>query len=161
MGDLYCLDAASGQALWNINVLDFFGAKNIEWGLAESIQVDGPHVLSTPGGPQTAVVALDKMTGETVWESPSAEGDPAGYSTPTLVEYEGKRLIFAFMGKSLICADADSGGLYWRFPHETSYDVNAMKPIFHEGKVFISSGYGSGSRLLQVKHCHGGAWEMR
>ena len=45
------------------------------------------------------MVALDKMTGETVWQSPSAEGDAAGYATPTLVEYEGKRLIFTFTGK--------------------------------------------------------------
>lgn len=151
MGDLYCLDAATGQEIWSTNVLDRFGAENIEWGLAESNLVDGDRVLSTPGGPRTAVVALDKMTGETVWQSPSASGDPAGYSTPTLVEYLGKRLIFAFMGKSLICLDADDGNLHWRFAHETSYDVNALNPIFHEGKVFISSGYGSGSRLLQVE----------
>ena len=134
-----------------MNVLECFCAGNITWALAESIVVDGNHVISTPGGPQTAVVALDKMTGETVWQSPSAEGDAAGYATPTLVEYEGKRLLITFTGKAVVCVDADSGKLYWRFPHETKYDVNALKPIFHEGQVFVSSGYGAGSRMLKVK----------
>ena len=151
LGDLCCLDVASGEPKWNVNVLERFGASNITWALAESIVVDGNHVISTPGGPQTAVVALDKMTGETVWQSPSAEGDAAGYATPTLVEYEGKRLLITFTGKAVVCVDADSGKLYWRFPHETKYDVNALKPIFHEGQVFVSSGYGAGSRMLKVK----------
>jgi outer membrane protein assembly factor BamB len=126
LGDLACLAAATGKPIWQVNTLERFGAKNIMWALAESIVVDGPRVLSTPGGPQTAVVALDKMTGETIWQSPTAEGDAAGYATPTLAEYAGKRLIFAFTAKAIICVDADSGSLYWRFPHETSYDVNAM-----------------------------------
>jgi outer membrane protein assembly factor BamB len=151
LGELFCLEAANGKVIWNVNVLERFGASNITWALAESILVDGRHVISTPGGPQTTVVKLDKMTGETVWQSPSAEGDPTGYATPTLVEYMGKRLILTFTGKAIICVDADTGKLYWRFPHETSYDVNALKPIFHDGQVFVSSGYGSGSRMLKVK----------
>jgi outer membrane protein assembly factor BamB len=151
LGELFCLNAATGETIWNVNVLERFGADNITWALAESILVDGDRVISTPGGPETAVVALDKMTGETVWQSESASGDPAGYATPTLVEYEGKRLIFTLTGKAIICVDADNGKLYWRFPHETSYDVNAVKPIFHDGHVFISTGYGSGSRMLQVQ----------
>lgn len=150
LGGLYCLDAATGKPVWNVNVLERFGSSNIEWALAESIMVDGDHVISTPGGPQTAVVALDKMTGETAWQSPSADGDPAGYATVTLAAYEGKRLIFAFTGKAVICVDAETGRLYWRVPHETSYDVNATKPIFHDGRVFVSSGYGAGSRMLKV-----------
>ncbi len=151
LGELFCLEASSGKIVWNVNVLERFGAKNITWALAESILVDGRHVISTPGGPQTAVVALDKMTGETVWQSASAEGDPTGYATPSLVEYKGKRLILTFTGKATICVDADTGQLYWRYPHETSYDVNALKPIFHDGQVFVSSGYGSGSRMLKLE----------
>ncbi len=151
LGELFCLQAATGKVVWNVNVLERFGASNITWALAESIVIDGNHVISTPGGPQTAVVALDKKTGETVWQSPSADGDPTGYATPTLVEYQGKRLILTCTGKAVICVDADNGKLCWRFPHETSYDVNALKPIFHDGRVFMSSGYGAGSRMLKLE----------
>ncbi len=151
LGDLFCLDAASGRPIWNVNVLERFGAENITWALAESTVVDGKRVISTPGGPQTAVVALDKMTGETVWQSPSAEQDKTGYATPALVEYEGKRLIFTFTARAIICVDADSGRLYWRVPHKTAYDVHALTPIFHDGCLFVSSGYGTGSRMLKVQ----------
>lgn len=150
LGELFCLDASTGEPLWNVHVLERFGAENIKWALAESSLIDGDRVISTPGGPNTAVVALDKMTGETVWQSESAEGDAAGYATPTLAEYEGKRLLFTLTAKAIICVDADSGRLYWRFPHETKYDVNVLKPIFHEGRVFVSTGYGAGSRMLRV-----------
>jgi outer membrane protein assembly factor BamB len=150
LGELFCLTAATGEPVWRVQVLERFGAENIKWALAESSVIDGDHVISTPGGPNTAVVALNKMTGETVWQSESAAGDAAGYSTPTLAEYQGKRLIFTMTAKAIICVDADTGRLYWRFPHETSYDVNASKPIFLDGHVFISTGYGAGSRMLRV-----------
>ena len=40
--------------------------------------------------------------------------------------------------------------LLFRYPHETRFDVNALMPIFHEGRIFISSGYGAGSELLKL-----------
>lgn len=150
-GDLVCLDFDDGRQLWHVNVLERFGAENIEWGLAESVLVDGPRVISTPGGPKTAMVALDKLTGQTVWQSESADGDAAGYASPTLAEHQGKRLLLTLTAKAIICVDADSGKLYWRFPHKTSYDVNVLKPIFHEGRVLVSTGYGSGARMLDIK----------
>ena len=63
IGDLVCLDAETGKEIWRLNILKKFDAKNIKWGLAESPLVDGQHVICCPGGPQTAVVALDKKTG--------------------------------------------------------------------------------------------------
>ncbi|MDZ7617339.1 MAG: PQQ-binding-like beta-propeller repeat protein [Patescibacteria group bacterium] len=150
LGELSCLKAATGELIWQVNVLERFGAENIRWALAESPLIDGNRVISTPGGPKTAVVALDKMTGETVWQSESAEGDATGYATPTLAEYKGKRLLFTMTAQAAICVDADSGRLYWRFPHKTEYDVNATTPIFHDGHLFITSGYRTGSRMLRV-----------
>ncbi len=150
LGEVYCLRAATGERIWNVPVLERFDAPIITWALAESSLIDGNRVISTPGGRQTAVVALDKMTGDIVWQSESAEGDAAGYATPTVAEYRGKRLLFTMTAKAVICVDADTGQLYWRFPHETSHDVNVLKPIFHEGHVFVSTGYGSGSRMLRV-----------
>ncbi len=150
LGELSCLKAATGELIWQVNVLERFGAENIRWALAESPLIDGNRVISTPCGPKTAMVALDKMTGETVWQSASAEGDATGYATPALAEYKGKRLLFTMTAQAAICVDADSGRLYWRFPHKTEYDVNATSPIFHDGRLFITSGYRTGSRMLRV-----------
>lgn len=150
-GDLACLKAADGTLLWSTNILEKFGSQPPEWGLAESVLIDGDRVICMPGGPQTCIVALDKMTGETVWQSESADGDGPSYGTPQLVEWEGMRIILNMTAKALVGVDADSGKLLFRYPHETAYDVNASMPIFHDGKVFISTGYGSGSELIGLK----------
>ena len=67
LGRVTCMDAKSGKEIWSRNILDDFGSKNIKWGLAESLVIDGDHVICTPGGPNTCIVALNKTTGETVW----------------------------------------------------------------------------------------------
>ena len=39
-------------------------------GPGESVLVDGPWVLCTPGGKEATLAALDKRTGRVVWKSP-------------------------------------------------------------------------------------------
>jgi len=150
-GDVICLSAKTGEKIWSVNILEAFGSSNITWALAESLLIDGNHVICLPGGPQASVVALDKMTGQPVWKAASAEGDKAGYATATLVECEGLRIILTMTEKALIGVDADGGELLFRFEHRTRYNVNATKPIYHDGHVFISSGYGTtGSTLVKL-----------
>ena len=150
IGEVICLEAKTGERVWSLNILDEFGGKNIQWALAESLLIDGDRVICCPGGPNAAVVALDKTTGKTVWKSASAAGDLAGYCSPTLAEYGGLRMIFVMTAEAVIGVNADTGDLLFRFPHKTRYDVNVLKPIFHDGRLFISSGYDSGSEMLKV-----------
>lgn len=150
-GVIYCLNANNGKEIWNVPILEKFGSKNLHWGLAESLLVDGNHVLCLPGGPQASVVALNKKTGDTVWIAESADGDLAGYATASLIECEGLRIVLTMTSKALIGVDADRGHLLFRFPHKTNYDVNATTPIYHNGQIFITSGYGTtGSVMLQL-----------
>ncbi|MHC4177291.1 MAG: outer membrane protein assembly factor BamB family protein [Planctomycetota bacterium] len=148
-GHLICLDAKTGKRIWGLNILEKFQGKNITWALAESLLVDGDHLICSPGGPETAVVALDKNTGKTVWKSPTAEGDRAGYSSPALAEYKGLRMILKMTSRAMIGVNADSGDLLWRFPHKSPWDENIFMPIFHDGQVFITSRT-TGSVMLRV-----------
>jgi outer membrane protein assembly factor BamB len=150
VGNIVCMKAADGAEIWTVNSLERFHAKNIKWALAESLLIDGNHVITCPGGDEVSVAALDKTTGETVWAAESA-GDQTSYATPTLAECNGVRIIFTMTAKALIGVDADKGKLLFRYPFETKYDINALQPIYHEGHVFISGGYGTtGSDLLKV-----------
>lgn len=153
IGDVTCFDAATGKKIWSVNILEKFGSENITWALAESVLIDGDHAIVAPCGPNTAVVALDKMTGETVWQSEPAvaedgKADLAGYATATLAEYKGIRMILTMTADALIGVDADSGKLLFRFPHETQYKVNATKPVYRDGHVCISSGYGTTGTVM-------------
>ena len=151
LGEVVCLNARTGKRIWGLNILDKFHGENIQWALAESLLVDGDRLICCPGGPETAVVALDKRTGRTVWRSPSAAGDLIGYASPTLAEYKGLRMVLTMTLKALIGVNADTGDLLFRFEHPTKYDINVLKPLYHDGHVFISSGYGTtGSVLLRL-----------
>lgn len=150
LGDVVCLDAASGQKIWGLNVLETFGAENITWALAESLLIDGDRLICSPGGPQTAVVALDKRTGQTVWKSPSVDGDRAGYASPMLAVHQGLRMILTMTSKHAIGVNADTGELLWQFKHVTPWDENIFTPIFQDGRVFISTGHRVGSVMLKV-----------
>ena len=107
-GEVACFDAKNGTPIWHLNILEKFAAENIKWGLAESVLIDGGHAICCPGGPQTAVVALDKATGEVAWKSPPADGALTAYTSPALIEYHGLRIVLTMNSKGLIGVNADS-----------------------------------------------------
>jgi len=148
-GDLVCLDARTGTKIWGLNILDRFGSKNITWAISESLLIDGDRVICSPGGPQAAVVALDKITGEVEWKSPST-GELAGYASPSLFEYGGQRILSTMTAKASIGLNADTGKLLWHVRHITPWDENIFTPILHDGCVFYSTGHKVGSRKLEL-----------
>ena len=76
-GELFCL-REDGAQLWQRNILREFSGSNISWLLSESPLVDGDRLIVTPGGRQAGLVALDKMTGKTIWAA-KEWNDDAGY----------------------------------------------------------------------------------
>src|SRR5207244_11350999 len=87
-GDRACLAAADGTIRWQRNILADFGGRQIPWLISESPVVDGTNVIVTRGGPRAGIVALDKMTGKTVWTSQQLS-DEAGYASPIAADVQG------------------------------------------------------------------------
>lgn len=137
-GDVICLEAATGEKVWGLNILDEFNSRNIPWALSESLLIDGDHVICSPGGPEASVVALDKRTGDVVWKAPST-GDLAGYASPMLAEHDGLRMILTMTLKAAIGVNADTGNLLFRIEHVSYADENILAPIYHEGHLIVSS----------------------
>ena len=150
-GDLTCFRVEDGAVLWHTNIMERFHAPLPEWALAESVLIHGKYLYCTPGGPETCIVCLDKMTGETVWQSESANGDTTGYASIQWAEFEGIPILLTMTAKALVGVHAETGRLLFRHPHETAYDVNAFMPLYADGEVFVSTGYGSGSELVRLK----------
>ena len=138
LGNLLCLEAKTGDRIWEFNILDKFQSKIATWAMAESLLVDGEHLICCPGGPQTCMVALNKKTGSVVWKAPSTE-ELAGYASPALAEYQGMRIVITLTSKGMIGVNADTGELLWHVKHKSYADENVMMPIFHDGHVFIST----------------------
>jgi outer membrane protein assembly factor BamB len=77
--------------------------------------------------------------------------DIAGYATPYPFTFEDTRYVVGFAGTSAIIAEAQTGRLVWQTPWKTDWDVNAATPIYHDGHLFLTSGYKTGSALFKLR----------
>src|SRR5262249_47040066 len=126
-GVFHCLKAATGKKLWRHDLLEEFGASNLQWGVSFSPLVEGDRVLTNPGGSNgNSIVAFDKRTGALVWH---AFDDRAGYSSPIAVTAANRRQLIFFTGSRVVGLAPADGRLLWQYPWRTSYDVNAATPI--------------------------------
>jgi len=146
-GDLACLKAQDGAALWQRNILKDFRGRNIVWLLSESPLVDGDHVVVTPGGAGAGMVALDKMSGQTVWAAKELS-DEAGYASAIVADVQGVRTIMTLTGEAGVGVRAADGKLMWRQRNVANNTANIATPIFFDNKVFYTSAYGTGAALL-------------
>ena len=146
-GDLACLKTMDGAAVWQRNILKDFGGRNIEWQISESLLVDGNNVIVTPGGRGAGMVALDKLTGATVWTSKDLS-DEAGYASAVVGDVQGVRTVMALTSDAGVGVRASDGKLMWRFPKVANRTANIATPIFSDNKVFYTSGYDTGGALL-------------
>ena len=89
MGHILALDAASGKVLWRVDTVEEYQAKLPIWGQAASALVDGDMLFVQVGArPDGTLVALDRASGKERWR---ALADRPGYSSPIIVEVDGKR----------------------------------------------------------------------
>ncbi|MHB1037917.1 MAG: PQQ-binding-like beta-propeller repeat protein, partial [Pirellulales bacterium] len=80
-GDLACLQVRDGKILWRVSLTRDLGGRMPMWRYNESPLVDGDKVICTPGGQDAMLVALDKLTGKTIWKSQMPSGPSAGPGT--------------------------------------------------------------------------------
>jgi outer membrane protein assembly factor BamB len=148
-GDLTCLDAATGQTLWHLNLVEDFGGGRPGWGYCESPLVVGDLLIVTPGGKQGTVAALNKLTGELVWRSGDLQ-EAAHYSSPVVAELAGVRQIVQFARESVFGVRLSDGALLWKYSGANNGTANIATPIVADNHVFASSAYGTGGGLAQI-----------
>jgi outer membrane protein assembly factor BamB len=147
-GDLSALDARTGKIIWTKNILKEFGGSNIQWGISESPLILGNKVLVNAGGPGASMVALNKADGSVIWKSQS---DEAGYSSAIPLEVNGATQVVFFTAARAVGLDANSGRLLWDYAHPSNRTANVATPIARGNRVFISSDYGTGGGVVEIK----------
>jgi outer membrane protein assembly factor BamB len=148
-GDLACLRFANGAVVWQRNILKDFGGSNLNWLISESPLVDGNRLIVTPGGREAGIVALDKMTGKTIWTAKELN-DRAGYASCIVADVQGVRTVMGFTSSAGVGVRASDGKLMWRYEPVANRTANCTTPVYHDNKVFYTSAYGTGSALLKL-----------
>ncbi len=154
-GDLASLRAQDGVVVWQRNILREFGARNIPWLISESPLIDGAHVIVTPGGRNAGMVALDKLSGKTVWVAKELS-DEAGYASPIVADIAGVRAIMTLTADAGVGVRASDGKLLWRYQPVANGTANITTPVVQDNKVFYTSSYGTGGALLTLGARDGG-----
>jgi outer membrane protein assembly factor BamB len=81
-GNVACLQVEDGKIVWQLSMTDDFGGRVPRWSYRESPLVDGDKVIFTPGSADATLVALDKLTGKTIWKAQVPSGSDAGSAGP-------------------------------------------------------------------------------
>ena len=147
-GRLTAIDFTNGKPLWSHDPLTELSGKEAEYGMASSPLVIGDQVIVTVGAAKGTLVAYDTKTGKQVW---TAGKDPAGYSSPTLLDVGGRSQIVSYTGSSALGVAPKTGEVLWRYPFETNYDCNIATPLAIKGQLLLSAGENHGSVLLDLK----------
>lgn len=148
-GSLMAVDAADGKKKWSKELVGDFGGKVPKWGYSESPLVDGDWLIVTPGGKDGAIAALDKKTGKTIWQSKDLT-DGAEYSSVIIAEVNGKKQYVQLFMKTLAGVDAGTGKLLWTSKWPKGRTAVIPTPIYQDGKVYMTSGYGAGCKLVDI-----------
>ena len=143
-GDLFRLDAMTGEVNWTVNVPEMTSIRIPGWGFSGSPWVTDSAVIVNVGD---AGVGLSIDDGSVLWAS--ADKD-SGYSSFVPLDQDSEeRLVFG-SARSYVCIDSRTGKEQWRQRWLTTFGCNAADPVIVDGQVFLSSGYNRGSALLDV-----------
>jgi outer membrane protein assembly factor BamB len=157
-GELACLQAIDGKIIWQHNLQTDFGGRLPTWSFRESPLVDGDKVICTPGGEDATLVALDKLTGKTIWKSQVPGSPKAAYASAIAIDFGGQRQYVQLTQKALVGVAASDGKFLWRYDRAANgHGINCSTPIYHDGRVFAASAYGAGGGLVKLsKDANGG-----
>jgi outer membrane protein assembly factor BamB len=148
-GQLLCLNCPDGQISWTLDMVKLYGARNIEWGITENLLFDGNVLYCTPGGSDVSMVALDINTGKQLWKS-KGSGEKSAYCSPMIIKLQNKKIIITMMEKSICGFDAATGTLLWKFEHINKTSVHPNTPIYIDGNLYCTTGYGKGGVMLKL-----------
>ena len=147
-GVVFCLDASSGDRLWEFDLVEKLGAKVPEWGFASSPLVfDDKVIVSAGGGIDKGVACLNKDDGSLAW---SATDGTHTYCSPQLSTLHGKRQILVSDDIGVSALDPKSGELLWEHDWVVTPMPRVTQPMVVGNSVYLGTGYGHGTRKIDV-----------
>lgn len=160
-GDVACINTADGNIIWKNNLFEKYQGQWGSWGISESLLLIDNKIIFSCGGPLTTTIAVDKLTGETIWQTPSIN-DTVAYTSPIAVEFAGKKIIINVLEYNLLGIDANTGKILWTHNYletdskackevgDWAPKINTNTPLYHDGQIYITSGYNHVGAMFQI-----------
>ncbi|MDA1017112.1 MAG: PQQ-binding-like beta-propeller repeat protein [Planctomycetota bacterium] len=146
-----CLDTASGKILWARQDLP---CDHLRGPGSSPIVFRDLLIINFDGADHQYVVALNKLTGKTVWKTnrtidyKTTNGDAKkAYCTPTVFEHDDRLQLVSPAAVATIAYNPLTGDELWKVYHG-GFNA-AARPLYTHGKVIIN--LEGGLRLLAVK----------
>jgi outer membrane protein assembly factor BamB len=148
-GDALCLDAATGNKVWSVDMATKYGSRTPKWGIVEAPVILGDNVFFTPGGKDVTMVALNSITGAEIWKS-KLTGDSSAYCSPLIVNHKGKNIIITSLSTNIVGVDADNGELLWKVSQTNTWGIHPNTPLYKDGLVYSTTGYKTGGVMFKI-----------
>lgn len=132
-GGLFCY-SRDGEKLWELPLGDFPGP----WGTAACPVLTENLVLQNCDAEGAAkLIGVDKRTGKLVWSTPRENN--RGWSTPLIIDYEGKSLAVLNGHTGTRCYEAETGTELWFCPGFNGRGEPTVTPNA-AGELFVVNG---------------------
>jgi outer membrane protein assembly factor BamB len=153
-----CVDTQTGKVLWTRRDLE---CNHFRAAGSSPILYRNLLLLNFDGSDYQFVIALDKQTGHTVWQTkrsidfqdlgPDGKPEQGGdcrkaFATCQIAAFGEQPILLSQGSRALYAYDPASGGELWRVEERSAYS-GATRPVTGHGLVFFPSGFASGQVL--------------
>jgi outer membrane protein assembly factor BamB len=140
VGDIASFDARSGKTDWKIKIFEKTGGP---FGpMAESPLVVDDKIILTPCGKQTTMIALDRLTGKTLWKTESLD-DTAYFSSPVLMRLRNRNVILQSTNRHDLLIDYSTGNILWK-----DNKISGMVPQVIQNRVYYTGNGTNGGTMV-------------
>ena len=137
-----CIDTDSGEILWRCK---FPLQHNVGPG-SSPVLVGDALIIPCDGSDRQFVVAVNKITGETIWERDrpplrATNGDyKKAFSTPLVIDWQGQTQVVIPGAQWVVAYEPASGNAIWRLDHGSGFSV-VPRPVASDSHLFFSTGF--------------------
>ncbi len=138
----YCLALPQGEVVWKRTF-----AHDYMTGVASSPVLAGDLVfLTCDAADQQYVIAIDKKSGKTVWQTPRPQLTAneklrhRAFSTPLLITHQSRQQLIVPGAQWVVAYEPATGREVWRANFGDCYST-VPRPVYSDGTVFICTGF--------------------